>query len=181
MEETGTKKQTPDEGGRLRGLLIGAGLLAFIVLSLATLIILCVLIVPKVHELNDKLADLVSLHERLTRLEAHLKPLELSAESYHRSEKKVTSRVNQILEGGTHSARTDGDDTKVRIPANRSVVVPNEKSKVKYHEVSSGETLYSIGKRYGISVDQMQRLNDLGTKETIYPGQALVVGRAESG
>jgi LysM repeat protein len=57
-----------------------------------------------------------------------------------------------------------------------SIIATNEESDLRYHEVKSGETLYGIGERYGVSVDQLQRLNELGKKETIYPAQTLIVG-----
>jgi LysM repeat protein len=44
-----------------------------------------------------------------------------------------------------------------------------------HHEVQSGETLYAIGRRYGISVEELRRLNDLGNDNTIQPGQKLIV------
>jgi LysM repeat protein len=50
-----------------------------------------------------------------------------------------------------------------------------EAPKVVRHEVQSGETLYAIGRRYGISVEELRRLNDLGNDNTIQPGQKLIV------
>lgn len=42
-----------------------------------------------------------------------------------------------------------------------------------YHEVSSGDTLYSIGRRYGVSVDEIRKLNGLSAQDAIHPGQKL--------
>lgn len=44
-----------------------------------------------------------------------------------------------------------------------------------YHEVSKGETLYGISRKYGISVVELQRLNKLKNKQPIYPKQKLLV------
>jgi LysM repeat protein len=44
-----------------------------------------------------------------------------------------------------------------------------------YHQVRSGETLYSISRRYGMQVDELRRLNQLGAQDAIYPGQKLKV------
>lgn len=45
---------------------------------------------------------------------------------------------------------------------------------IRYHEVSEGETLYRISRKYGLSVDELQRLNNLKNYQ-IYPKQKLIV------
>jgi len=44
----------------------------------------------------------------------------------------------------------------------------------RYHEVSKGETLYRISRKYGLSVDELQHLNNLENNQ-IYPKQKLLV------
>ena len=41
-----------------------------------------------------------------------------------------------------------------------------------------GETLYRIGLRYGIAVDELLRLNDLEPGATIYPKQKILISPA---
>ena len=43
------------------------------------------------------------------------------------------------------------------------------------HRVRSGESLWVIARRYGISVDDLQRMNGLGPRTLIRPGQRLVI------
>jgi murein DD-endopeptidase MepM/ murein hydrolase activator NlpD len=43
----------------------------------------------------------------------------------------------------------------------------------KTHTVRAGETLYRIGQRYGLTVDQLRDFNNLGPNAKIYPGQEL--------
>lgn len=45
----------------------------------------------------------------------------------------------------------------------------------KHHTVARGETLYSIAKRYGLSVDDLRRLNNLSPEQPIQAGQKLAV------
>lgn len=47
--------------------------------------------------------------------------------------------------------------------------------KDQYHTVIRGETLYSISKKYGLSVDEVRRLNNLKPNQPIQPGQKLLV------
>ena len=47
------------------------------------------------------------------------------------------------------------------------------KSAGQYHVVQQGETLYSISKQYGLTVEQLTRLNKLSKGSPIQPGQRL--------
>ena len=41
------------------------------------------------------------------------------------------------------------------------------------HEVRSGESLWTIAHRYGLSIDALRRLNRLGARALVHPGQKL--------
>lgn len=44
---------------------------------------------------------------------------------------------------------------------------------VRFHVVSSGETLTAIARRYGVTVDMLAKTNDIKTAKAIHPGQKL--------
>ncbi len=44
-----------------------------------------------------------------------------------------------------------------------------------YHTVEPGDSLYAIGFRYNVSVDQLRRLNHIEGDSTLHPGDRLVV------
>jgi uncharacterized protein (TIGR00159 family) len=46
----------------------------------------------------------------------------------------------------------------------------------RYHEVLHGETLWQIGRRYGLTVEELRKLNDLSANGIIHPGTRLLVG-----
>jgi len=52
---------------------------------------------------------------------------------------------------------------------------PVSQAEGQYHVVRSGDTLSGIGKQYGVSVDELRHLNNIGKKDYIYPGQKLLV------
>jgi membrane-bound lytic murein transglycosylase D len=60
------------------------------------------------------------------------------------------------------------------VPTTRPPAAPPPKT-VKHHTVMQGETLFSISKKYGISVDELRRLNNLKPSQTIGVGQKLIV------
>ena len=43
-----------------------------------------------------------------------------------------------------------------------------------FHEVQTGDSLFTISKRYGISIDEIRRVNGL-VETNIVPGQALLI------
>jgi len=50
---------------------------------------------------------------------------------------------------------------------------PAVSTEEQYHTVQKGETLYRISKRYGISVEELRKLNNLSEDQPIYTGQKL--------
>ena len=50
----------------------------------------------------------------------------------------------------------------------------------RYHTVSRGESLWWIGRRYGVSVRDLRRWNDIAPSEYLIVGQRLVVGGGSS-
>jgi LysM repeat protein len=47
-----------------------------------------------------------------------------------------------------------------------------------YHTVKRGENLYTIGKKYGKTPEEIKKLNNLKSSN-LYPGQKLIVGVKE--
>ena len=54
---------------------------------------------------------------------------------------------------------------------------PPSQAEGTYHVVRSGDTLSKISNQYGISVDELCRLNNMKKNDTIHPGQKLLVSR----
>jgi LysM repeat protein len=49
-----------------------------------------------------------------------------------------------------------------------------------YHKVERGETLYRISKRYGMSVEEIRRLNKLENNQDIQTGQKLIISNGNN-
>ena len=52
---------------------------------------------------------------------------------------------------------------------------PAVSTEKRYHTVKKGETLYGISKKYGISEEELRKLNDLSADQSIRIGQKLLV------
>ena len=60
----------------------------------------------------------------------------------------------------------------------KPVETPEKKTSTeKYHEVKPLETLYGLGKTYGLTVDELRRLNNMGPTDTVRTGQKLKVSK----
>ena len=105
----------------------------------------------------------------------------------------LTESINGKKPGGTKQPhqRTGNPDGKKTIPiplngietaAATTQASQNEKAasthnseKTVYHTVEPGDSLYAIGFRYNVSVDQLRRLNHIEGDSTLHPGDRLVV------
>jgi len=160
----------------------GAGLLV--------LIILVVLLFLGGKEAPSE--DLSLLQARLTRMEARIKAtgvLENRIQQIEEQGKEVRQSLlktdlsirtikgdlNQLIEAFEGSQKkTPPVPKKVEAPKSvkEASIAQAEKG---YHLVSRGETLYRISKQYGISVDDLRRLNNMDSNALIHPGQKLLV------
>jgi LysM repeat protein len=63
---------------------------------------------------------------------------------------------------------TAGSRAKPTAPSKPAVLTEKQ-----YHTVQKGETLYRISKKYGTSVEELRKLNNLSESQSIYAGQKL--------
>jgi len=117
------------------------------------------------NRLEERMADLTTLEERMSRLEGlkglkGLGGLEDKVIRLEREAKRLEQEINKI------AAREVTSAPKQAAP----------EVKQRYHTVRSGESLYSIAKKYGISTERLCQLNKITPKKSIRPGQKLLVG-----
>ncbi len=84
--------------------------------------------------------------------------------------KKISEMDQQLKELQTKLVRTETKQAQ-------TVVIKSQPSKqaAKIHVVEKGETLYSISKKYGVSVNQLMTFNKLSKGSIINPGQSLKI------
>jgi len=79
----------------------------------------------------------------------------------------LTKRVEALEKRG----QQPGVESKTRPTPTK----PTAASQMKYHTVQRGETLLKIGKKYGITVEELRKLNNLSKGQSIKVGQKLLV------
>ena len=116
-----------------------------------------------------------AVDEREAQIWEKVQAVEQFKERLDQSEAALTSKMNQIVK---EQDRLQQQIAEVRIQKPTSSTTKNISPKTdgsRYHIVKSGETLYKIGRQYGLTVQKVRLLNKLGDDDAIYPGQTLLV------
>ena len=95
------------------------------------------------------------------------------AQQFQALETKLAQNLNQINGKLADLEKQQKTVAQPAAPAPKSTA----KATPKTHMVKAGETLYQISRKYGLTVDQLKKLNGMGKDVTIRPGQELVVGQ----
>ena len=128
----------------------------------------------RIQMLESQLADIRQSLEKNTAAADQAAGL---AARLDRLETSMHSRMGQIT--GQVSA------LKKQIAAKKTVARSKNKTskstgkkavQARSHKVRSGDTLYDIARRYGVTVKQLKQWNKLSSSGRIYPGQKLKVG-----
>ncbi|MFO7495770.1 MAG: LysM domain-containing protein [Desulfobacterales bacterium] len=174
-------------------ILIGAGVAIFVILLL-------IVFVPRGgdnidQQLQPLTAQLQQLERRLGSVEGQEPVLAQLVEKGNaidtllarldRFEAFANLRMDQIterlekLENAPKSAPPAAAAPKAAAPKavpQKTALAPAKKAAPKTHTVKAGETLYGISRSYGVSIDQLLRMNNLAKGAVIQPGQRLTVG-----
>jgi LysM repeat protein len=132
----------------------------------------------KIDLLGQRLTRLEGLENKLAQIEKQGKSLEQAVAGTDRSERSQAIRLDKLTKSidglqkdmAMFAAKAKAPST---IKKNQTPVV-----KGRYHQVSAGESPYRIAQKYGITVDELLRLNNLKKNQAIYPGQKLLVAPA---
>ena len=127
----------------------------------------------RVQGLEKRLATIGLIDQALVRIDDNEKELSLIMERVDRFEGTVTTQIDQIIKelGKLHQKAGTAPAAKVKTPQPVAKSTPKEQTKI--HEVLAGETLYSISRRYDLTVDQLRTYNSIGKDAAIRPGQKL--------
>jgi LysM repeat protein len=103
-------------------------------------------------------------------LQQSVSKLNTNGESLNKRMDELSNKVAQMQKAAVT------EQTKSKAPGHVKEE-PAVKTDTAYHQVQHGETLYGIAKKYGISLAELCRLNQISTGQTIKPGQKLLVSK----
>ena len=111
--------------------------------------------------------ELDLINGRLEQLENKIEQLEVRSSETKDSVTTVGSLIKTLEE------RIDALSQNIeKAPVPKQALSQEKKQ---YHKVVRGDTLYSISRKYGLSVDEIRRLNNLNENQPIQPGQKVMV------
>jgi LysM repeat protein len=156
------------------------------------IIILVALFSGENNELSQK--DLTALSTRVDLLEnrlTRLEEVELRIASLQEQEnnlrqslgetKTLITSLAQRVDELAQRLEAEGEAGTGVVKGTEAGEVETEKPvsppKRRVHEVRRGETLYRIALKYGLTVDELCRLNNISPSQPIHPGQKLIIGR----
>jgi hypothetical protein len=154
-----------DRQNRFLGRLLGkSGFSLLIGAVIVGLFVLAALLFQRPSSFDSEI-KIRSLERRIEQLEERLYALNW-----------IETRLDQIEEkNGQFTTFMNTFDRVTTLSRSSPSQVPKVETKDLYHRVSSGETLYGISRHYGLTVDDLRRLNKLPSKGTIYPDQKLLI------
>ena len=131
----------------------------------------------KLNLLERRLTHLEGLESRIAFLENQETGLQQLILDLDKSGRSLTEKVDEISKklGVVEKAKpTAPARIKTTAPGTAGEKPASAETK-RYHNVRPGETLYRIARRYGISVSELCRLNNISPNQAIHPGQKLLV------
>lgn len=141
----------------------------------------------RLKSIEEKLAKMEWIDTGLARLDRKEKEIASISEHMVQLETMLNKKIDQLSKDAAKAPsktaespapRADTASPKTDAAAAKPAVAPGKSDKnvkAKVHVVQKGETIYGISRKYGIPADQLLKLNKLGPKDTIKPGQQLVL------
>ena len=158
-------------------ILTGVGILVLIILS--------IMVLSKAQDLAEKKHVLV-LESKLDKLEHKLGDLGLADSQAGETPESQFNLLNDRLAKLETSITTKIDQMIAELEALKATTAfkqitkveapqPEKQKEIKstVHKVQAGDTLYRISQRYGLTIDQLLKYNQLTPEAKIYPGQEL--------
>ncbi len=138
----------------------------------------------RIKNLEERLDKYEAIDEKVTRIWEQAKSFEKFKGRFDRSEASMSLRMDhltmsletlqkQLAEAQQPVTRSAPPPSKSASPT--QIETPKTSKQDKYHQVQAGDTIYSISRKYKLTVDQLRKLNQLKPNSVIQPGQKLVV------
>jgi LysM repeat protein len=147
----------------------------------------------RIEALEQQMAKFDSVDDNVSRIWEQAKSFEQFKERFERTDASTSLRMDHLatslsavqkrLEKLEKSLAAIATAAKPQPPAGNAAsggpeaasTAPQLAPKITYHTVVKGDTLFSVGRKYGLKVDTLLKINHLPTDTIIKPGQRLRV------
>jgi LysM repeat protein len=134
----------------------------------------------RVDQIEGKLASVAGLEERLAQAEKQARLAQQSMAGAERQFNVLEGKIQDLTRKPEAPQKNESTPPAKAEPPKKEQEKPAAQTAEKTHVVKAGETLYQIGNKYGTSVEELRRLNQLKPGQAIQPGQKLVVSKRKS-
>lgn len=135
-------------------------------------------IAGRLQQIEEKIAGMESAVKGLAALEQDMEPVKKAVLRLDAADASMSARLDEVDDRLASFQK----EIEKKIAAETTPPVTSAQAETKkttsqavYYEVQKGDTLYSIGRRYGVSVGAIRKLNGLSEQDAIQPGQKLKV------
>lgn len=144
----------------------------------------------KIERLEEKMMKVDGVDEKVTRIWEQAKSFETFKTRFDRSEASMSLRMDHLamsldalqkktnetmLKLGKFEKKSSAPAASTSPPPAKKKAGTKKKAGIKKHTVAAGETLYSISRRYNLTVEELRSKNKLPKGAVINVGQTLVV------
>ena len=138
----------------------------------------------RIRQLELKLDTLEETYATVSQINGLNNKNEQLKGRFDRMESALSLRMDlitkKVSKSKANTAAVAKKKTAQKAPEKKSVgkttPKPVEKTPVRYHDVSAKETLFSISRKYDLTVGELMKMNNLAKDQTIQVGQKLIVG-----
>jgi len=129
----------------------------------------------RVDLLENRLTRLEEVELRIASLQEQGNMLRQSLRETQTLINSLSQRVNELKK----RLEMQGKEAAAGVTQSKAGKAASEKPaslpKSRIHEVRRGENLYRISSKYGLTIDELCRLNNITRSQPIYPGQKLII------
>lgn len=131
----------------------------------------------RLNVLEEKLSKFEGLDAQVKQLDEQSRDFGSVLIRFDEMETSISSRMNQLAADLSDLKKIKNKEGSNKTKAVKSSKASPKISKVRYHRVRAGENLFRIGLRYGLTANELRRLNKLGPNGVIQPGQKLIISQ----
>jgi LysM repeat protein len=129
----------------------------------------------RMTKLEESIAKFEAIDDRVAQIWEQAQTFEQFKERFDRSEASLMLRMDHMAKNIDRMKKQMDKSSARKAKSPTSTTVSKKTAKKRFHTVKPGETLYKIGRQYGLTVEKMRRLNKLTDDAVIHPGQKLLV------
>ena len=131
----------------------------------------------RLMKLEEQIVRFQDIDDKLTLALEQSQALEQFKDRFDRLEASMTLRMDHLVTRLNDLQKNIAQVNAQKAQVSKPATVAKKTPKKRYHTVRSGDTLYNISRKYGLTVKKIRALNRLSDTAVIHPGQKLIVGQ----